>query len=194
MSGSAAGGDAAAQIRIEAGQLSRMILDLLDLSKRDEGKLSLRTSSVDLAVLSAHVVSEMGVTARSLEVELESVVTVGPIRADEELLRRALTNLVENALRHAPKGSVVTLSASTDGNATNLRVTDTGTGVPPSMRQAIFDPFVQLDDGREDSPARRGGRGLGLAFCKLVAEAHGGRVWVEDAAPGAAFSMRIPHA
>ena len=59
------------------------------------------------------------------------------------------------------------------------------------MREKVFDPFVQVESGK--LPTARGGRGLGLTFCKVVAEAHGGRIWVEDAAPGAVFCVRLPH-
>ena len=73
----------------------------------------------------------------------------------------------------------------------DIRVADAGAGVPADMREAIFDAFVQMEgDGR---PRTGGGRGLGLTFCRLVAEAHGGRVWVEDAVPGAILCMRLPH-
>jgi signal transduction histidine kinase len=75
---------------------------------------------------------------------------------------------------------------------TELRVVDGGTGVPPSMREQIFDPFVQLE--RNGLPSSRSGRGLGLTFCRLAVEAHGGRIWIEDANPGAVFALRIPDA
>jgi signal transduction histidine kinase len=72
-----------------------------------------------------------------------------------------------------------------------LRVADTGRGVPLEMRERIFDPFVQVES--KDRSVSRSGRGLGLAFCRLAVEAHGGRIWVEDANPGAVFCLRLPH-
>jgi two-component system, sensor histidine kinase and response regulator len=185
--------ESATHIRTEARHLTRMILNLLDLSKGHEGRLSPSMSSVDLRLLAAEVVTELAVTAQSRDVKLDWEMDAGPIRADEDLLRRALTNLVENALRHAPPGSVVTLTAATHDGGTHLRVADAGAGIPPELREMIFDPFVQLEGGSDRPLPTRSGRGLGLAFCKLVARAHGGWIWVEDAAPGAVFCMRLPH-
>lgn len=188
--------ESAAHIRTEARQLTRMILNLLDLSKGDEGRLSPRMSRVDVRLLAPEVVAELNVLAQSRDVTLECAADIEPIRADEDLLRRTLTNLVENALRHAPPASVVRLTAAADADGTEFRVIDAGAGVPPEMRDKIFDPFVQLESGSERPPPSRTGRGLGLAFCKLTAEAHGGRIWVEDApsgASGAAFCLRLPH-
>src|SRR5262249_13869251 len=103
---------------------------------------------------------------------------------------RALTNLVENAIRHAPNGSSVTLKAAAQEGGVDLRVGDAGSGVPTELRERIFDPFVQLDAG--NPTLSRSGRGLGLAFCKLVASAHGGRIWIEDNSPGALLCMWLP--
>ena len=75
---------------------------------------------------------------------------------------------------------------------TEVRIADAGKGVPGELREAIFDRFVQVDS--RDSGVSRSGRGLGLAFCRLAVEAHGGRIWVEDAQPGAVFCLRLPNA
>jgi len=101
-----------------------------------------------------------------------------------------LENLLENALRHAPEGSSVRIDAALDGDQVELRVADSGSGVASQMRDKIFERFVQVEG---DKSSRRG-HGLGLAFCKLAVEAHGGKIWVEDAQPGARFVVRLPHA
>jgi signal transduction histidine kinase len=95
-------------------------------------------------------------------------------------------------LRHAPGSSVVSVSTSDSNGETELRVADSGQGVPPALREAIFDRFVQVD--KPEQATARSGRGLGLAFCRLAVEAHGGRIWVEDAQPGAVFLLSIPNA
>jgi two-component system sensor histidine kinase/response regulator len=184
--------DSATQIRTEARALNRMIMNLLDMSKGDEGLLSPKMGSIDLGLLANEVELELSVMAQSREVLLECVVDVGSLRADADLLRRTLTNLVENALRHAPPRTIVRLSAASRGDATEFRVVDVGSGVPLELRERIFDPFVQLEVSSQDGSSSRSGRGLGLAFCKLAVEAHGGRIWVEDAAPGAAFCVSLP--
>jgi two-component system sensor histidine kinase/response regulator len=178
------------QIRTEARQLNRMILDLLDLSKADEGKLTPRRVPIDLASLVSDVLAELQPSAARRRVTLEPSVHARTLVADEDLLRRMLANMVENAIRHAPQESTVTVSVLLASSAVEIRVADRGGGIPADKRESIFDPFVQLD--AQGSPAPRGGRGLGLTFCRLVAEAHGGRIWIEDGAPGAVFCFRIP--
>jgi two-component system sensor histidine kinase/response regulator len=182
--------ESTAQIRSAARQLNRLILNLLDLSKADEGKLLARRVDVDLRALVDSVAGEIDVAARDREVTLGVALEVERVFADEDLLHRTLANLVENAVRHAPKGTVVRIVGTRAGHAVELRVVDRGAGVPVAMRARIFDPFVQLEES--GTPSSRGGRGLGLAFCRFAVEAHGGGIWVEDANPGAAFALRIP--
>jgi signal transduction histidine kinase len=183
--------ESATHIRTAARQLTQMILNLLDLSKGDEGQLSPKRSYVDLPKLVSEVLSELGVYAEGHGVTLKGSIKAERLHVDEDLFRRTLTNLVENAVRHAPQGTSVTVSAVTVEGGTELRVADEGPGVPPEMREKVFDPFVQVDAG--DRLVGRGSRGLGLSFCKLAVEAHGGRIWIEDGAPGAVFCMRLPH-
>ena len=184
--------ESAAQIRSTARQLNRMIMNLLDISKADEGKLSAKRIDIDLRALVETIAGEMAVVARDRSVTIEVCVEADRLAADEDLIHRTLGNLVENALRHAPKGTAVRILAVRGDGATELRVADAGTGVPLAMRESIFDPFVQLEG--KGLPSSRSGRGLGLTFCRLAVEAHGGRIWIEDANPGAVFAMRIPDA
>jgi two-component system sensor histidine kinase/response regulator len=174
------------QIRTEARQLNRMILDLLDLSKADEGKLTPRRVRIEIASLLDDVLGELQVSAQRRKITLEPHVQARTLFADEDLLRRTLANLIENAVRHAPAQSAVSISVLSASCAVEIRVADRGAGIPADRREKIFEPFVQLE------PQGRTGRGLGLTFCRLVAEAHGGRIWIEDGAPGAVFCFRIP--
>jgi two-component system, sensor histidine kinase and response regulator len=181
----------AAHIRSAAQQLGRMILNLLDISKADEGKLEPRWSNVNVRALVTAVLGEQELAAQARGVSLQSAIEVDRLRADEDLLRRTLANLVENAIRNAPSGTAVTVSVSARDGGSELQVSDAGRGIPPEMREKIFDPFVQVDSG--DWSLSRGGRGLGLTFCRLAVEAHGGRIWVEDAVPGARFCVGLRH-
>jgi signal transduction histidine kinase len=188
------GRESARQIRNEARQLTRMIVNLLDVAKADEGQLVAHRKRVALGPLVAAVVSELQPAAEMCSVSLRSALETEDVFADEDLLRRTLTNLVENAVRYAPPETEVVISAARathDGaSATELRVNDAGGGVPESMRERIFEPFVQVESG--GALGARTSRGLGLAFCKLAALAHGGAISVEDAAPGTLFRMRLP--
>jgi two-component system sensor histidine kinase/response regulator len=179
-------------IRDEVRSLLRLLLNLLDISKNEEGRLAPVPSSVDLSQLVRDACSALEVRARAKNIALDSSIAVSSVNVDVDLFRRVLENLLENALRHAPGGSKVHVSASRDDRETELRVSDTGPGVPHELREAIFERFVQVDS--RDRGATRSGRGLGLAFCRLAVEAHGGRIWVEDAKPGAVFCVRLPDA
>jgi two-component system, sensor histidine kinase and response regulator len=177
------------QIRAEARQLSRMIVNLLDISKAEEGKLAPVRVDVDLKELCASVITELELAARARDVNVYSAAPPAMVvRADEDLLRRTVANLVENAIRHAPPGSTVTAKAEPRDGAIELRVQDAGPGVPVAMREMVFDAFTQTETGL----GHRGGRGLGLTFCKIAVEAHGGRIWIEDGSPGAVFCVRLP--
>jgi two-component system sensor histidine kinase/response regulator len=184
--------DMAGGIRGEVRSLMRLIMNLLDISKSEEGRLRPATAHVELEALVGEVVEAASATAKSKSIALESSLELGRVQADEDLLRRVLENLLDNALRHAPEDSTVRVTSRGGDGAAELRIADTGRGVPPELRERIFDPFVQLES--KDGSTSRSGRGLGLTFCRLAVEAHGGRIWVEDASPGAVFCLSLPHA
>jgi signal transduction histidine kinase len=183
---------AAASIRDEVRSLMRLLLNLLDISKSEEGRLEPARVDVDVAALVTGVFEALSVRARAKSIELESSVAPSVrVRADADLLRRVVENLLENALRHAPEESVVLVSSGLTAEAFELRIADRGPGVAPSLRESIFERFVQLESS--DRSVTRSGRGLGLAFCRVAVEAHGGRIWVEDGSPGAVFCLSLPH-
>lgn len=175
-------------IREGARSLARMILDLLDISKSEEGKLVAHPVPTNLGQLVHEVQTALELRARTVSVGLECEGELPEVYADPDLLRRVLENLIENAIRHSPEGGRVRLSAIDSGAANVLRVADEGPGVPPALREAIFEPFMQAATDR----TARAGRGLGLTFCKLAIEAHGGRIWIEDTNPGATFCVSLP--
>jgi signal transduction histidine kinase len=182
--------DCGAHIRVEAKQLNRMILNLLDLAKSDEGRMHPFPLDLSLRAMVDEIVAEMEVPAKVRHVTLHSSIDTARAFADESLLRRTLANLVENAIRHAPPESVVDITAQRAAHSTELRVIDAGPGVPREMRDRVFDAFTQVD--RNSGHSERSSRGLGLTFCKVAMEAHGGRIWVEDSAIGATFCVSLP--
>jgi signal transduction histidine kinase len=184
--------DSALRIREEVRHLVRLIMNLLDISKNERNQLVPQYGCVDLAALAQEVVGGLELKARYANVALVSSIPPLPLYADPDLLRRVLENIVDNALRHAPDGSQVHISAQTDAQGVELRVRDAGTGISAALREKVFEPFIQLEHGAR--AVTRSGRGLGLAFCKVTIEAHGGSIWIEDAQPGAVFCIRLPHA
>lgn len=178
------------RIRDEAVVLTKLITNLLDISKSEAGQLVPSRRDLDLSALVGQVVEAFELKALAASVRLKSDVAPTMISADLDMLRRVLENLVDNAVRHAPEGSEIAIDARGDDEAVEVRISDSGTGVPPELREKIFDQFVQLDHGHR--VVARSSRGLGLTFCKVSVEAHGGRIWVEEGHPGAVFSLRIP--
>ncbi|HUS33373.1 MAG TPA: hybrid sensor histidine kinase/response regulator [Kofleriaceae bacterium] len=182
-----------ADIVTAAQQLDRTARDLLDLSRAEEGQLTPKLESFLLAEVADEVVTTMRGMARWTNVRFDVDVGRERVVADRELTRRMLQNLLHNAVKHAPANSAVKIEGRVDTDGLVLRVIDGGPGVPVEDVERIFDRFVTLDE----DPARSGSHGLGLAFCRLAAEAHGGRIWVEDreregVGAGACFCVRIP--
>jgi two-component system, sensor histidine kinase and response regulator len=182
--------ESAASIRAETRHLMRLITNLLDISKSEEGQLVPNKVPIDWRTLVKEVMGAFGAQAQARNVRVEAAVGLETIRADRDLFQRVLENLVENAIRHAPRNSVVGIEDGRISGEIEIRVADGGSGVPPDQRERIFDRFVQIDSATQ--LASRSGRGLGLTFCKSAIEAHGGRIWVEDGNPGAVFCMRLP--
>jgi two-component system sensor histidine kinase/response regulator len=181
--------EAAEAIRDQCDRLNRLVLNLLDVSKADEGTLTIRPTPVDVPALVTELLVEVGRQAEQRRVTL--AVEIAPqliFELDRDLVHRLLQNLLDNAVRHTPKGGTVRVEGAVEGGALVLRVRDDGVGIPEAMRERIFDPFVQLDTGPSSS---RSGRGLGLAFCRAAAIAHGGSIAVEPSAVGACFTVRL---
>jgi signal transduction histidine kinase len=170
-----------------------MISNLLDISRADESGLAPHASDINLRALVDEVLAELAMSAWERDVELRSVFQTDRICADRDLLQRVLINLLENAIRHSPALASVTVTARRESQGTELRVVDAGRGVAPDFREKVFQPFVQAPTATPFA-SDPGCRGLGLTFCKVAAEAHGGRIWVEDAGPGAAFCVWLPDA
>lgn len=176
---------AAGKIADETRTLARMITNLLDISKADEGRLVPARVATNVAELIEHVIEELAPRAQAIDVRFEIDAGTTTAMIDPDLVGRTIANLVDNAIRHAPEGSRIRIAAKADGAGVEIRVADEGSGVPLEQREIVFERF-------HSSGTQRANRGLGLAFCKLAVEAHGGRIWIEDAAPGAVFCMQLP--
>lgn len=183
--------DSAHRIRDEVRHLVRMIMNLLDISKSEQGQLVPQLARLDLETMAHEVATALEVKARSANVTLTWDIQTRHVRADADMLRRVLENLVDNALRHAPEDSCIHISSRSQGEHVELRVRDAGPGIPEPLREKVFEPFVQL--GYAEQAMTRSGRGLGLAFCKATLDAHGGKIWIEDGQPGAVFCFRLHH-
>lgn len=182
--------DAAHRISDDARALLRMIVNLLDVSKADEGRLLPRKESIEIGSLVAEIIAAMQLKAKSVGVSLEaSIPSELRVQGEHDLVRRVLENLLDNAIRHAPEETPVSVTARAKDGGVEVRVADAGCGVPADQHAQVFERFMQASES-----AGRANRGLGLSFCKLAVEAHHGRIWIEDAAPGAVFCVWLPDA
>lgn len=179
-----------------ADRLAALVEQLLDVARVDEGGVRLRARRTDLAHLAARVCRGFDAAARARNVQLRLALAPGVAAwLDPDLVEKVITNLVSNGLEHCPAGgwlevAVVQRGDEEDVGIAELRVTDTGPGVAPELRERVFDRFFRGDD---DDRRRRGGVGIGLSLARELVTLHGGTLTVGDApGAGACFVARFP--
>ena len=157
-------------------KLLTMINDLLDITKMESGQMVIKTEAVPLEMVAADAEVAVATLARlqNLALKIEIPSDLPPLSADRELLRRVLVNLIGNSIKFTPYEGSVTVSAQiVENNMVKVLVTDTGYGIPPEYHGKIFEKFGQVA-GRSEN--KKFSTGLGLTFCKMAVEAHGGAI------------------
>jgi K+-sensing histidine kinase KdpD len=171
----------------QTDRLSRLVAGLLDLNRFDAGVLDIRREPTSVAELVSEAVASLTSTLDGRPVVVDVPDGIPEVAVDRVLVGQALVNLIDNANRHAPAGTPLTVAGAASGDEVTLSVTDAGPGVPPDERTDVFDRFVRFDTG--------GRSGLGLWIAKTFIDAHKGRIWVEDTpAGGACFRLCLPSA
>ncbi|MHB8645777.1 MAG: sensor histidine kinase [Thermomicrobiales bacterium] len=176
----------------EIRTLSALITDLFELSQLEAGQLALSLAPATLPALIAEVVEGLAAQAAAREIHIAGRVegAVGPVIMDTPAVRRVLTNLVQNALRHTPADGTVAVTARAVAEGVQVDVVDNGEGIPATDLPHIFERFYR---GEKSRSRETGGAGLGLAIARGFVEAHGGRIWVEsEAGRGTRFSFILP--
>jgi PAS domain S-box-containing protein len=169
-------------IAMSARKLNRLVTDLLDLDRLERGIVEPDRRPTDVGALVRRVVAELG---------LQDAVAIsaagGEVDVDPVQVERIVENLLVNAQKHTPAGTPVRVTVSRDADGVEIDVSDGGPGVPPALREAIFEPFRQGKGGQ--------GLGIGLSLVARFAALPGGRAWVEEAEGGGArFRVRLPRA
>jgi signal transduction histidine kinase len=171
--------------------LLHMINDILDVSKADAGRLTLETTPIDareLIELACGMVGELA-SYSGVKIEIDAQPGLPRLEADREKLRRVLVNLISNAIQHTPRNGRVTVSARTEADRMFFAVTDTGCGIPASAFGQIFEKFGK----NVERKCARVSSGLGLHFCKMAIEAHGGHIALEsEIGKGTTFRFDVP--
>ncbi len=187
------------KLQAQAQRLNTMLTDMLLVAKMQSGKLVLNAKLVDMGQLIESAVQDQEAVAstKGIWVETELPNDSRKVPVDSKLMQRALENLLSNALKFSPDCSTVTvrLAYAGDHSSSNgrqprlcIQVIDEGPGVPKEFHEDIFDRFKVVKVQSAEVPQV----GMGLAFCKMVVEAHGGRIWVEANHPtGAVFNLEL---
>ena len=180
-------GEALRETIAEADQLLGTFNALLSIAEAEAGARRDSMAVVDLAAIARSVAELYEPVADEKGLALTVAAEPGvPVQGDRHLLSQAVANLLDNALKYTPKGTV-SLSVQRSGNRVRLEVADTGPGIPADRRDTVFDRFVRLE-GSRSTP----GNGLGLSLVRAVATLHGGEAWLEDNAPGLKAVVMLP--
>lgn len=173
-------------IDVQVDRLSALVQNLLDMSRIQAGVLEPRRSVTSVTGLVAAVIQDLGAATREHKMDVVIAADLPPVDVDIVLISRVLTNIIENAVRHSPDLAAITVQARQAGpEAIEVSVVDHGPGVSPDRREQIFGFYPRR--------ARDTGAGLGLAIAKTFVEAHGQRIWVENAPDGGArFCFTVP--
>jgi len=173
------------RLAANALKLQRLLGDLLDVDRMERGILEPQRQPIDLEALAGRVVQETDVRGRTVELDVEQVVA----EIDGPKVERILENLLVNAAKHTPPGTVVRVGIRGEGAGILIAVDDEGAGVPDDLKESVFRPFERGPRAPPHAP----GTGIGLSLVARFAELHGGRAWVEDRdGGGASFRVFLP--
>jgi heavy metal sensor kinase len=182
--------DAMGSMLEEVDRLTRLVDTLLKLSRGDAGTIRLTPDIFELGELTRDVVSSLGILAEERLQRLRVVVAENVrVSADRLVLRDAIANVVDNAIKYGPSRSTIDVRVDADGDQATLTVADAGPGIPAEHRERIFDRFYRVDEGRSRDA---GGTGLGLAIARWAVEANGGRISLEGSGTGSVFQIILP--
>jgi len=175
-----------AVIKKNADRLIRMVNDTLDLERIESGMFDIHYSQVNILSLIKEVIISFQTITESRNITFKTTADPGiNIRAGQDMIRQVLINLISNAVNYSPDNSVLQVAAAEAGGKVSVTVRDQGPGIPPAVREKIFDRFYTID--------KRQGTGLGLAICKSIIDAHKGDIRVlDDSGEGAAICFTLP--
>lgn len=177
-----------AKIRASSHRLIEMVNSILDVSKMEAGKLQLAKAGSDPAALAREAISYVEPLRRNRRLELMAPAGLPQVAVDPVLIVRVIENLIGNAMKFSPADGWIIVKIELAGSFIRIIVSDNGPGIPAESHSSIFEKFNQIQTG-----PRSMGTGLGLCFCKLAVEAHGGQIGVEsETGKGCAFWFTLP--
>jgi signal transduction histidine kinase len=181
------------QMESQVSHLARLVEDLMDISRIDQGKISLKKDRVELRVVLASAIELSRPLIDNAHHTLSLDITPEPVwlNADFTRLSQVVSNLLNNAAKYTSQGGRIRLSARIDGSFVEIEVSDNGIGISPDMQSKIFDIFTQVNDASGNA---RDGLGIGLALVKQLVELHGGTIALisEGLNMGSSFKVKLP--
>jgi len=176
----------------EASRMHRLVMDLLTLSRLEEGSAGMNQAPVDLSMVLDQLDEKMLPLIQAAGLKIIKQITPGQIvMGDGDRLAQVFTNLVDNAIKFTPKGGEITLKIVPDQGNVLASVSDTGKGIPDVEENRIFERFYQVDKSRRGGSSR--GIGLGLAIARQIVLSHNGEIWVtSEPGKGSTFFVRLP--
>ena len=167
-----------------------MVNSLLDISRLEQGKMPLNVTKSDIDVLIQDALNSLGSITKNVSLLYQKQSIPVMVNCDASLVTRIIANLVANAIKFTPEGKKVTVSVERNGEGVKLYVADTGYGIPRECHEKIFEKFGQVEIRQQ---RKMYSTGLGLTFCKLAVEAHGGEIGVEsEVDKGSTFWFTLP--
>lgn len=172
-------------------RMQRLVDSLLEVSRLETGEVRFRLEAVKLPEIINETIQRTSILSRP-GTTMRSVIEPGlpPVLADRDKIDRVIMNLLDNALKYTPEGGQISVSVTQEREGfVKVSVSDDGPGIPPDERERIFERFAQVANGQ----SRQRGFGLGLTYCRLAVEGHGGTIWVEpgDGGRGSCFTFTL---
>ena len=181
-----------ALIQRGCSDMNRMVMNLLDVARTEDGQLPLQTKEFDLRTMLDDVIERVratrGQSQDAVQFETAYDLDTAQMQGDPEILRRVMENLIDNALRYSPARAAIHVHAEERHGQVDILVRDEGPGIPEEYRERVFEMYERLNETHD-----RSGRGLGLVFCRAAVEAHGGAIWIDESSEGqgATFHVRL---
>jgi two-component system sensor histidine kinase CpxA len=178
------------RVQRDLDRLGSLVMQLIETTRAEGDPGAQRTATIDVASLVLHVAEDCGLDASRRNCKIEvSVSATSAVQGDPELLRRAVENVLRNAVQHAPENADVDVAVREHAAQAEIEIRDRGPGVPEDALTRIFDSFYRVDSSRTSST---GGIGLGLAIARRAVQLHQGTIRAENAFPGLRVTIALP--
>jgi signal transduction histidine kinase len=181
---------AATRLRHDIERLSELVGTLIEMARAEGDPSAMEMEELCLNDLLLATVEDAGIEAEAAgcRINLQAAKKIN-VRGNAELLRRAIENVLRNAIRYSPPDAKVDVGLKSESNSVRITVRDFGPGIPEDLRERIFDPFFRVDSSREE---QTGGLGLGLAIARRAVRVHHGDITASNATPGAVLTITLP--